>query len=480
MRAVKNLITLFIGDGLSYLLNFATTIYLARNLEVSNFGKISFAFAFFSFSSFITNLGLISIGTRDIAQRLKTSDSKIESKYISNVINLRQVLAIITFVLLLLTSLLIQKPMPIKLLIILYGLSLFPFALLLEWAFFGWEKMKFITIERVLVALSYLALILFFVKGSKHLSVIPIVFLISNILGALFLFFIYRYNQKLHGAKTSHKYKLAFNYNDWLQLIKTALPFGIGAILIQFPNNFNTIFLGMVKPDVQVGLFSAASKLLVFILIFDRVMNNTTFPIISRYYIEGTEKLSQVLNRLSKLVLVVSIPICVGGFLLAKGITSLIYGPVYEQSYPIFKILVWFFLLTMLNSLYTSSLIAGQKNKQYVSAIGYGVAVNVILNIVLVPIIGASGTAIALVVGEFVTLIFLTQMIKPIAHIRFTFPNIIKPLFATAIMCIVIQLFYTKLSIIPLVIIATLVYVIVIILIKGVSKSDLSLAKTNQ
>ena len=170
MRAIRNFFILFVGDSINYILNFFVTIYLARNLEVSNFGKISFAFAFFSFGSFITNLGLISIGTRDIAQRLKTHNTDTESKYISNVINLRQVLAIITFILLLAASLLIQKPMPVKLLIILYGLSLFPFALLLEWAFFGWEKMGFITIERIVTAASYLILILFFVKSSSPLS----------------------------------------------------------------------------------------------------------------------------------------------------------------------------------------------------------------------------------------------------------------------------------------------------------------------
>jgi O-antigen/teichoic acid export membrane protein len=479
MRAIRNFFTLFIGDSINYILNFFATIYLARNLEVSNFGKISFAFAFFSFSSFITNLGLISIGTRDIAQRLKTHNTDTESKYISNVINLRQVLAIITFILLLVTSLLIQKPMPVKLLIILYGLSLFPFALLLEWTFFGWEKMGFITIERIVTAASYLILVLFFVKGSNHLLVIPIVFLISNLVGALFLFISYRYNKNLHGANSLYRYKLSFNFSDWLQLIKTALPFGIGAILIQFPNNFNTIFLGMIKPDIQVGLFSAASKLLVFILIFDRVMNNTTFPIISRYYVQGSEKLSVLINRLAKLVLVVSIPICAGGFLLAKSITNLIYGSVYVPSYPIFRILIWFFFITMLNSLYTSSLIAGQKNKEYIKAIGFGVLVNVILNIILVPIISASGTAIALVAGELVTLIFLTQMIKPIAKIKFSPLNIIKPIFATAIMVLCIWLLYAKLSVIPLVIISALVYSIVILLIKGISKNDLVLSKAN-
>lgn len=478
MRAVKNFITLFTGDALNYLFNFIATIYLARNLEVSNFGKISFAFAFFGFSSFLTNLGLVSIGTREIAQRLKTHNTEHESTFISNVINLRQVLAIITFILVLVVTLLLHKPMPVKLLIIFYGLSLFPFALLMEWVFLGWEKMEFVTIERVLIASSYLVLILIFVRHSSNLLIIPIVFLISNILGAIFLFFIYRYNHKINNINTTHKYKLAINFKDWLHILRTALPFGIGAILIQFSVNFNTIFLGMIKPDIQVGLYSAAFKFLVFILIFDRVMNNTTFPIISRYYVQGQEKLSEVLGRLAKLVFIVSIPICVGGFLLARSITNLIYGSVYEQGFPIFQILVWFFFVTMLNSLYTSTLIAGHKNREYIKAIGFGVLANVILNIILVPIISAYGTAIALVTGEAVTLILLTQLVKPIVRVKLSIINIIKPIFATAVMALCIWLLQTKVSIIPLIIISAIVYSVMILLIKGVSKSDLALSKT--
>jgi O-antigen/teichoic acid export membrane protein len=269
------------------------------------------------------------------------------------------------------------------------------------------------------------------------------------------------------------------NFKQWLVLIKTALPIGFGAILMQFSANFNTIFLGLVKTDVQVGLFSAANKLLFFILIFDRVMNNTTFPIISRYYVMGREKLSEIVNRLSKLVLLVSIPVCVGGFILAPDIIKFIYGSVYIDASLIFRILIWFFFITILSSLYTSSLIAGRKNKEYITAIGLGVLGNVILNIVLVPSTGAIGTAVALVFAELITLITLTQLIKPIANIKFNIINIIRPVIATIVMVLAIKFFYTKLSIIPLIILSSIVYSVILIIIKGIRKNDLMLSKVN-
>lgn len=472
MRAAKNFLILFIGDGISYLLNFFATVYLARMLEVSNFGKISFAFAFFSFGSFLTNLGLVSIGTRDIAQSGKNSERLNQHKYIRDVVMLRQTLAVITFVILLLVAFFIRKSEDVRLLIVLYGLSLFPFAFLIEWVFLGWEKMLAVTISKIVIAVSYFAAIFIFIKRLEHLTVVPNLFFASYLLGALFLLIVY-----LKQKPPQCAYALKSRFADSLQLLKSALPIGVGAILIQFSLNFNVIFLGLVKNSLSVGLFSAASKILFFILIFDRVMNNTTFPIISRYYLDGKEKLSLVLNRLGKLILVIAIPICAGGFMLAKPLTVFIYGAGYEPSATIFRILIWFFFITMLNSLFTSSLIAGKKHKDYIASIGFGVLANVILNIILVPTLGARGTAISLISAELLTLNLLIRKTRPIADIRIRLSNIVKPMLATAIMTLAILTLQSRLALIPLIIISIIVYGLILLLIKGVSIKDFTLGQ---
>jgi O-antigen/teichoic acid export membrane protein len=473
MRAAKNFIILFIGDGLNYLLNFFATVYLARVLEVSNFGKISFAFAFFSFGSFLTNLGLVSIGTRDIAQSLKTSERSWQNKYISNVITLRQVLAAIIFIVLMVIALVINKPYEVKLLIMLYGLSLFPFALLLEWVFLGWEKMLYITISKLILGISYFALVFAFIKNPEQIKAVPVIFLVSNLLCALFLVFVYL-RRRLAGHVQS---KFRARFSEWQMLLKSALPIGVGALLIQFSLNFNVVFLGLVKNSLSVGLFSASSKILFFILIFDRVMNNTTFPIISRYYLDGKEKLSLVLSRLNKLILAIAIPISAGGFILARPLIVFIYGADYEPSSVILRILIWFFFITMLNSLFTSSLIAGKKNKDYVTSIGLGVLANVVLNIILVPMLGGRGTAISLISAELVTLLLLIQKTRPIAQIKIKLSYIIKPITAALVMISGILILQSRLTLIPLIIISIIIYSLVMLFIRGIAKKDFTLGQ---
>lgn len=475
MQAIKNFIILFIGDIVNYLLNFFVVIYLARILGVTNFGIINFAFAFYGFSTFITNLGLISIGTRDIAQQIANKHKNYQNQYILNVLNLRLVLSIVAFVILLLIALIINKPVTTKLLIILYGLSLFPFAMILEWVFFGWEKMEYVALERIIIAITYLALIMLLVKSIQHMILIPIIFLISNFLGMVFLF--YQFNKQ---KGTDFKLKWQMNLKEWQSLIKNALPIGLGALLIQFSTNFSIVFLGLIKSDEAVGLFSSANKLLIFILIFDRVFCNTTFPIISRYYLDGKEKLTNLLMYLSKFIFLTAIPICTGSFILAPKIINFIYGTNYLKAFRILQILIWYLLITMLNSLYTTSLIAGKRNREYLFAIGFGVLTNILLNIILVPQKSAFGTAIALITAELITLLVLIQKIKPIGQIKFKFIDILKPLIATLIMILFIKLTLNKLSLIPLIILASIVYLVIIIIIKGITINDLKYLKITQ
>ncbi|MEO0091983.1 MAG: flippase [candidate division WOR-3 bacterium] len=476
MKTIKNFFLLFLGDGISYILLFVATIYLARVLQVAGFGQLSFAFAFFSFGSFLTNLGLVSVGTRDVAQYQPATHNLPINAYIRNVIILRQILSSITFIALLIIGLIIHKPNDVKLLIILYGLSLFPFAFILEWLFLGLEKMFYVSLQKVINSGIYLGLLLLLVRTPQQIKNVPIAFLIGNLSGALFLYFVYRTikHQSEKHAQFSYNEDHGLAIKTMGQILKSALPIGLGAILIQFSQNFNIIFLGLVKNDVEVGIFSAANKLVFTILIIDRVFCNAVFPNIARHIAWHKQHIPSLLNQLQKLILMLSIPVCIGSVLVSSRLINLIYGLNYQKSIPVFQVLIWFLFFTMLNTIFTSVLIAERRNKAYVLAIAIGVFANVIFNLILVRLLGALGTAIALISAELITLIVLYLTVKPFINISFEIRHIIKPLIATAVMAVFIRLFWAKLPIVLLIVLAIFVYTIVMVLIKGIAKQDFS------
>ncbi|MCK4533828.1 oligosaccharide flippase family protein, partial [bacterium] len=117
-RITVNFLFLSTANIISKGLVFITVIYLARILGPANFGKLIFAQAFIVYFMLVTNLGLSTLGIREIVR----NKDKIND-YINNIFALRLVLSGISFCLLLVFVSLIRKPVEIKYLIVVYGLS---------------------------------------------------------------------------------------------------------------------------------------------------------------------------------------------------------------------------------------------------------------------------------------------------------------------------------------------------------------------
>jgi O-antigen/teichoic acid export membrane protein len=473
MRTIKNFFFLMSSETVSYLLTFLATVYLARILEVSGFGKINFAFSFFALGAIFTNLGLLSIGTRDIAQLSNQDRPYHEGKYILTILSLRLTLAILVYGILLMSTIFISQPGEIKLLIILYGLSLLPLVLSLEWVFLGWERAVYIMLSKILTAAGYYIGIVVLVRNASKIDLVPLIFLLSNVIGVVFLLVVYG-QQRSFSIK---EIKDSLSLKNWVALIKNALPFGLGGILLQFSLSFNVLFLGIIKNSDAVGEYSAAWKVLSFLLIFDRVMNNTAFPIISRYVVYSPSKLPTLLMQISKIIFIIALPICLGSFVLGKRIIIFLYGENYQQSALLLEIIIWFLLFTMLNSIYTATLIAQHRNRDYLLIIAIGVATNIILNMLLVPQLEALGTTIGVVAQELACLILFNVKIRIItSFINYT-KALYKPLIATGVMVGFAVTFSSQLNLLLLLIILVLIYFGTLFLIKGITKRELLLTE---
>jgi len=67
-KPARNALFLFGGEGASRLLGFLTAAVLARRVGVDGFGQIGFATAILAYGMVITDFGLVSLGTREMAR----------------------------------------------------------------------------------------------------------------------------------------------------------------------------------------------------------------------------------------------------------------------------------------------------------------------------------------------------------------------------------------------------------------------------
>ena len=135
----KNFSYLIIGQGLSGVVSLITAIYLAKKLGVENFGKYNFMEAIINVCLIVSAFGTDFLGNREIARNNnRTSD------LIVNIVFLRFLACIGTFLVLLLLIGFINKPVEVKLLLLISGISIFVSPFFLGWVFQGLQRMDLV------------------------------------------------------------------------------------------------------------------------------------------------------------------------------------------------------------------------------------------------------------------------------------------------------------------------------------------------
>lgn len=465
-RIAKNTASLLFSGIISQLIGFAAVIYLARVLGPSDFGKINFAIAVVTYFTLIANMGLPLLGTREIARQT----DKIKD-YIGSILSIRLFLALLGFGLLLLMAFLLNKPLEIKYLLILYGLGLIPSALLLDWAFQGVEKMEYIGLGRILAAIIYVGLVFWFIKSPEQLLLIPCFGFAGGLLAAVILFSIFAKNF----GKPVFKIDLVF----WKGLLRQSLPIGFSLIMAQIFYNIDTVMLGFIRSDEEVGYYNAAYKIIMLFIFVIGVYHDAIFPVISNYYKTSLDSLKKLLSITQELMVAVAVPLAVGGTILARPIINLLYGTDYNNGIIAFQILIWAVVIIYINTAYSRGLLACKKENWFLAGTIIPAAVNLVSNFILIPPLGLKGAAISTVIAEASGFLVMYIGFKKIFHMPFH-NYIVRPLLASSLMLIFLYwgLNSLNLNIVSLLTGGALIYLGLFYLMRGVNREEIALIKS--
>lgn len=458
-KIVKNFLSLSIAQLILRFISLSVTIYLARILAPANFGKIGFAQAVVAYFMLIPNLGLMTLGIREVARN--KDDINI---YASNIVTLRLILAFLSFGLLLIFVGLIDKPMEIKYLITFYGFILFSYALLTEWLFQGIEKMEFIGISRILAMLFYAAAVFILVKNPGQLLLIPCLWFLGSFIPVVFLIYIF--------SKQFGRIKLRFNFPFWKNLLRQALPMGTASIMIQIYYNFDIVMLGFIKGDRVVGWYNAAYKIILFIWTFIPIFVNVIFPSMSRYHKESQKKLQTLVISSTRLLSVAAFPLGIGGTILARPIMSLLYGEEFSGGVVAFQILIWSVVVICIRCIYEHSFLASNKEKRYLFGVILGAFTNIVLNLLLIPRFSLKGAAGATVISELVFsgyLFYYLQIVNKMKMVK----HLLKPFVAAMLMGFAVY-YFREHNLFLSISIGVIIYFSFILLLRGVTFEEIA------
>ena len=457
-RVLKNFLSLSGATVVTKLLAFASTAYLARVLNAEGFGILGFAQAAVVYFQLILNQGLDTYGTREIAR-----SGKDIPRYVNNIVTIRILLSLAAYAMLAAFALLIPKPFIVKGVILILGLKLFEVAFNLKWVFQGTEKMEWLAVSRIVQQAIFVAGVFVLIKRPSQVVGVPILQVAAGAVGIVLLLSVY---SRMTG-------KIRFNIDTafWKEAFTQSLPMAASYFLIQIYINFDMIFLGFIRDEKTVGLYSAAYKLITMINLFGVYYFVTLFPNISRMYYSSTEKMERLLSKSLEKTMLVSIPLCVGGTIVAAPLMRMIFGADFAASALPFKILVWNVAVTWTNLHYGNTLVACNRQKEYMLGVSFGAVTNIVLNIIFIPRYGMTAAAFTTVFSELVVLSFMYRRLNTIVHLDFL-RFIPKPAAASAAMGVSI-FFLRDMQVVPLIGIGAAIYFLCAILLGAVKRREI-------
>jgi O-antigen/teichoic acid export membrane protein len=347
--------------------------------------------------------------------------------------------------------------------IILWSCAAFPLALSLDWYFQGKSDLGPASLGRILIYVVYLAGIFLTVRSPGDVQWTAVAFFIANVAGALFLVVVF--------ARKTGGLQPRWRPHTWVPLVRESLPLGLSTVLGQTIVNMPVLLVGVLLTTADTGFFSAAMKLIFFVLMIDRVFYTLFLPVVSRYRARGETEFSRATTLGMKVMLTFSLPVMVVGISYAGTFIGLVYGPGYEPAAPVLQWALPYVLFTTMNTVLMSVMYAEQKDAEFLRIMAIGTALIVALCIVLPPVFGVEGSAIALSAGEGVMTAMLLYRVR--SFVPWRAGSTLLPMLAAGagMACIILVLWNLPAAlVIPA---GCIVFALIVVLAGGLNRDDL-------
>jgi PST family polysaccharide transporter len=366
--------------------SFLVILLLARYLGIEGFGKFAFVTAYLALFGILTNLGLDLIVIREASRDLQGSESLV-----GNGILLKALLASVVYAAAIVVAW-VSGYETDKLFYIAVagaGFLLAPLTLYTA-AFFSTLELRSPSLLEIGAKLLTLVLVVLVMLSGEGLAVI---FAAIVLAGALEAF------GKAYFARKHFRPRWRIEPSQWKYLIKEAWPLALVVIPTLLIQRIDQIMLEDILGDVVLGYYSAAVRLAEAFLILPVAAMSSLFPLLSKYYERDPDAFMRTTRTGFRYLSILGVAVPCALFPVAGYAVTILFGQAFAPSeFPSIFLtgtLVFLFGGFLLCSLF---IITGRQ-KALGLLISVAAVLNVALNWVWIPGLGATGAALATLVS---------------------------------------------------------------------------------
>lgn len=269
-----------------------------------------------------------------------------------------------------------------------------------DWFYQGVEDFKFITIRAILVRLISASSLFIFVKDSSDILIYGVISVGSSVGNNLINF--------IHLRKIINIKLFSIKELEVSRHIKPAVEVFILNLIVSLYIQLNSVMLGFISGDKEVGYFTAGTKISHIGLTIISSLGTVLLPRCSHLIKSGDiQRFKTVIKKSLDVTLALSLPMTMGLVVLAVPITMVFCGQDYTDSiYVLILNAPVIVFISLTNVMGIQVLYPMDKTKIVIWSVTVGTLLNLGLNIWLIPICGAIGAAISTLIAEFGVLVY--------------------------------------------------------------------------
>ena len=460
---LKNTFWLSSSEIVGRLFKAAVVIYAARVLGAAGFGTFSYVMGLASLLTAFSDLGMSSIVVREGAK-----NPQLRARYFSTALGLTSLLALASALIIIFGAPLITK-IPISHVLVIIVALVFVFdiirGLVGSAIFRAQEKMEGEALVTIVTQLVIVGAGFYLLTRFRSPEGFALAYAVGSATGLLLALYLVRDYIRQFIAR--------FEKALIKPILNASIPMSLATILGVVMINTDIVLLGWLTDAANVGLFAAAQRPITLLYAIPSLIAAGIFPALARFA-EKDQSRFRLLNEKSIVaVLLFAFPLAVGFLLTGKEIVHLLYGSQYLPATLTMQILAITLITMFPMSMLNNGIFAYNKQKFLVKVGVVGVTVNALLDIILIPILGIVGCAIATVGTQVVTSAFIWFKMKRINNFS-VIGNLKKIIIATLLMGLAVAgLIQIGLHILLIIILATIIYFGTLILLKEKLFSDL-------
>ncbi len=389
-------------------------VFIARLTGAQGLGAYTLALSLIAVFGIITDLGLNSLIVREVA-----ANKKLASKYLGNVSVLRYLLSLLSLTAIILITFLSHFPSSTKTIIYIIAVGNFfvTCGFGLRWIFQAFQKLEYEAYVNIfwggsLTILGILALKLNF--GILGLSWVQLALSILSLVLIWFLVF-----------KNFKGFHLQIEPQFWKELLKEVTPFALSLIFMTICLNSDTLLLSWLKGEKAAGLYNAANKLILQVKNIPVILGPALLPALAEISVKKPVLLHSFLEKELVYLSALLVPVGLIVTILGDKIILWLYGTDFGSSVIILKILIWSAWFMVLYSSGLRALMAIKKVKNIAILTGSAMVVNLILNLVLIPVYSEKGAAFSVLATEIIICLGTFYLLK--RELAFDFQKLLSP-----------------------------------------------------